>query len=136
MKNLIGILVAGMAMSSVAANTWWVDDDNFGKGGLDGKSAKTAYGTIQDALNDAKFEEGDTVKVLPGVYDQGGAYLETAGVTNRVLITKKCTIISTDGKSVTHIVGKKDTSNAYGLGSAAVRCVSSFLPVRATVTPL
>ena len=42
-----------LVCTAKAANTWYVDDDNYGKEGLTGKTAELAYGTIQDAINNA-----------------------------------------------------------------------------------
>lgn len=121
------IVIATVFACSLAAsadnNTWWVDDGNYGKEGLDGKSAGTAYGTIQDALDNPDFAAGDTVKVLPGVYDKGETFVAGDGVTNRVRISKACTIVSTGGKGVTAIVGKHSSATTYGCGQDAIRCI-------------
>ena len=50
------LLAAGMlraGTSFAAGNVWWVDDNNYGKSGLDGTTAEKAFGTIQDAINNS-----------------------------------------------------------------------------------
>ena len=113
---------AALAVSAFAeVNVWWVDDDNFGKTGLDGTSAETAFGTIQAALDNPLFAAGDTVKVLPGTYSSGTT---SANGKNRVYISKSCSIISTGGKEVTFIVGKKPSGDNW-YGDGAERCICS-----------
>ena len=125
-------LVAAMSFgSALAANTWYVDDDNYGKEGLDGVTPETAYGTIQDAIDAATTKAGDTILVLPGVYDKGVADPKVVSKTfytkTRVLISKtNLTIKSTDGADVTHIVGYKDPEapeKYHGAWSNAVACI-------------
>ena len=54
-----------------AAAIWYVDDDNYGKAGMDGATPETAFGTIQEAIDAETTSSGDTIKVLPGTYNQG-----------------------------------------------------------------
>lgn len=91
----------------------------------DGKSVETAKRTIQAAVDAAA--SGDTVTVLPGVYDEG-ENADKDGMPNRVVIdNKKLTIRSRDGRDSTHIVGFHDPqpedAGKLGLGQDAVRCV-------------
>ena len=68
MKTNIAFAFALLAtFTANAANTWYVDDDNYGKEGLDGTSKEKAFGTIQDAIDAATTKAGDTIKVYPGV---------------------------------------------------------------------
>ena len=93
MKLKIATIAAAATMaawSAAAANVWWVDAANYGKPDLDGRTEETAFSTIQDALDDEAFEENDTVKVKPGVYDKGETYQSDSGMTNRVVISKAC----------------------------------------------
>lgn len=73
---------------------------------------------IQDAIDAAS--DGDTVKVGPGRYDQGGLVV-SLGTSNRIAVTKAIVVESTDGPQQTHIVGQGP------LGSSAVRgaCLAS-----------
>lgn len=118
---LLGVLVG---LSAGATQTWYVDDDNYGKSGLDGRSEATAFGTIQDAVDNVP--DGSTILVLPGTYDKGG---KESGFMNRVYIDKKSlTLKSTGGAAVTKIVGAKDPDTLNdplkrGNGPNAVRAI-------------
>ncbi|MBQ3290423.1 MAG: hypothetical protein IJH50_13560 [Kiritimatiellae bacterium] len=109
-----------LTFAAFAANVY-VDDDNFGKPGLTGATESLAFGTIQDAVEAAS--SGDTILVLPGVYDKGGKVFNN--YSNRVCVTRggvKLTIRSTGGKNVTRIVGAKDPNgDSAGVGPKAVR---------------
>ena len=66
------LMSVAMAISQAAlSQTYYVDDDNFGKPGMDGSSETLAFGTIQEAVDAAA--SGSTILVLPGTYDKGGA---------------------------------------------------------------
>ena len=69
MKSMVLALCAWLSAYAAHAATWYADAANYGKSGLTGKSAELAYGTIQDAIHDAK--NGDTIYVAPGVYSNG-----------------------------------------------------------------
>ena len=102
--------------------TLWVDDDNYGKAGLDGSTEEKAFGTIQDAV--AAASANTLIKVKPGTYDRGGAL--SAGLTNRVYCASAKAplfIESTDGAEATVIVGAADP-NTHGVGSGAIRCAA------------
>lgn len=122
-KTVIALLAAMGGSLLFAADTWYVDDDWFEKGGTGTEAAP--FGTIQDAVDAA--QAGDTIYVAEGVYDQGGkAYYdadkETTYGLNRVLIDKSLTIIGAGrGKSV--IVGAYDDTVSTKCGMNAVRCV-------------
>lgn len=123
-------IIASAAFSSAVAlasyadpGVVWVD----AKKGNDSTGARNResnpYKTIQAAVDAA--ESGDEVKVRPGVYDSGAAYLPTFESSNLVLVrNKRLKIVSTGGPEVTHIVGNVDTSSAAGIGSGAVRCIA------------
>ena len=52
--------VAGLLIAfSASAATWYVDDDNYGKPDLDGKTEASAFGTIKDALENAGLKAHD-----------------------------------------------------------------------------
>ena len=124
------------AATSFAANTWYVDDDNYNAewvddsaayiaAGYDGSTPKKAFGTIQAAIDATTTKAGDTILVCPGTYDKGGKMFTVQGTEygfTRVVIGKSLTLESTHGASETHIVGKHaDTEN--GLGDGFIRCV-------------
>ena len=67
MKKMLVVMGVGLVgLAACAANTWYVDDDNYGQEGLDGSSEKP-YGTIQQAIDADTTQTGDTIKVRPGV---------------------------------------------------------------------
>ena len=111
MKTVVVAIAALFGLQALAeGNTWYVDNDNYGKPGMDGTKPETAYGTIQDAITNKTTEAGDTILVLPGVYDQGVARATASGGKSRltrVFVTKaNLTVRSTKGPDVTHIVGR------------------------------
>ena len=100
----LNVLLACVLATSVAsaADTWWVDDDNYGKPGMTG-AEDAAFGTIQEAVK--KAASGDTIKVKPGTYDQG-AVSEADNTPSRVFIKDKAlTILATGSRDDTFIVG-------------------------------
>ena len=113
---------------SLPATEWFVDRTRPDDSG-NGTSVATAKRTIQAACSAASA--GDTVTVLPGVYDEGGGTFKSGSTasSNRVYITKNLTLRSRDGAAVTHIVGAKDPNVAqdaspWGMGSGAIRCIA------------
>lgn len=108
-----------------AADTWYVKASNYGKGGLDGKTETTAWGTLQDAHDNAAA--GDTIKVLEGTYDKGEKF--DANHTNRLVVSKKLFFEAVGLRDNTHIVGKIATVKADGThstdgrGADGMRCV-------------
>ena len=50
LSGILGIT----AVTCSAANVWYVDDDNYGSSG-DGRSATTAFGTIQEAMDNSNL---------------------------------------------------------------------------------
>jgi len=123
---LAAVFCAGASFADGDENVWWVDDDNYGKSGLDGTSAEKAFGTIQDAIDNSNCTDGDTINVLPGTYDQGSS---TFGSRNyRVLVNKRLDIKATGSKDETHIVGRfcpvdEGGDETYGTGPTALSCV-------------
>ena len=88
-------------------------------------SEENPFKTIQYAIDSATADS--TIWVKPGVYDEGGATnTEGNGGThmNRVVLTKRVHLKSTDGAAVTHIVGAPDPDTG-GIGPGAVRCIVS-----------
>lgn len=121
MKSLLfSIGVALALVPAYCGNVIWVDS----RAGSDGEgrgSEKAPFATIQAAVDAA--QSGDTVKVRPGVYDQGGART-VEGKLNRVkIVGKKLVVESTGGKDFTHVVGGHDPESAYeGMGLGGARC--------------
>ena len=107
----------------------WVDDDNYGKEGLDGKTEEKAFGTIQDAID--TIDSMTVVKVKKGVYDQGRGQIGCFDSANRVELSKDgyIRLIGVEGAENTVIVGATDTSTLadpqkLGCGPAAMRCLA------------
>lgn len=136
MKRMIPCLTMFAATAAAfAANTWYVDDDNYDESyvtaadyiaaGFDGTTKEKAFGTIQMAIDATTTKAGDTILVCPGTYDKGGKMFTVTGVDygfTRVVIGKSLTIESTHGASETHIVGKH-ADTATGIGDGFIRCV-------------
>jgi hypothetical protein len=76
MKKLIVLASASVAaFCATAANVWYVDDDNYGKEGLDGTSKEKAYGTIQDAIDAATTEKATRSRFIPARTTRGAQIL-------------------------------------------------------------
>ncbi len=109
--------------ATASAGTYWVATngvDATGRG-----SEAEPFETIQYAIDSAEIDS--TIWVKPGVYDKGGAInkLSGGGVhTNRVVLGKLIHLKSTEGASVTHIVGAPDPMTG-GVGAGAIRCMVS-----------
>ena len=126
-RSLLWAVVAAVC-TSAGATEWFVDRTRPDDSG-NGQSVATAKRTIQAAVTNAVA--GDTVTVLPGVYDEGGGTFKSGSTvsSNRVYIAKNLTLRSRDGAAVTHIVGAKDPNVAqdaspWGMGSGAIRCIA------------
>ena len=123
--TFVVVSVLMLVCTAKAANTWYVDDDNYGKEGLTGKTAELAYGTIQDAIN--KASSGDTIYVAPGVYSNGtGSAVSSWGASRIGWNNKKLFIYSTGNASDTHIVGNKNPGTDIGTGEGAIRCLAIY----------
>ena len=120
-RHFFLLMVSALIVSNANAATWYVKAANYGQSGLDGRSEATAWGTLQDAHDNAST--GDTILVLPGDYTQGGRAGTTTHTTNqnRLFVTKKLTFESTVPKAA-HIVGVH-AMTTDGRGSGAVRCI-------------
>ena len=125
----------------LSASTWYVDDDNYNEAysdaaayiaaGFDGTTETKAFGTIQAAVDAETTLAGDTIIVLPGVYDKGGKELtwnsggSTAGFCRVAPLKNNLVIRSRDGgakgAAETHIVGQKAATDS-GNGDGAIRC--------------
>ena len=137
-KNVVGLAAVAVAMAcvSVAAaepKTWYVDNKLDCYDGHDGSSWEKALHRIQDAVG--KAASGDTVIVARGVYgdDQGtvadddggnGSNAHFSYKPNRIWIrSKNIKLVSSEGASVTHIVGRHAETKT-GIGDGAVRCIA------------
>jgi hypothetical protein len=109
----VGIICLVFVMTGTAQTTRYVS--LAGSGEAPYTSLATAATTIQDAVDEA--DQGDTILVAAGVYDQGGRKAPGMGLLNRVCITKALTLESLEGPNVTEIRGQGPK------GSSAVRCM-------------
>jgi len=130
MKSLLSVVSAGAVLCALSpkafADTWYVDAAHYNPdwhspaesaaGGYGGTTTGTAFGSIQLAVDAASAN--DTIKVLPGVYNQGSTNGYTYSYSSktyeqqtRVLVTKKLTIESTGGKDVTRVEGHEGTNS-------------------------
>ena len=107
-----------LAACASQAGTWYANAANSGRSRLDGRSEATAWGTLQDAHDNA--DAGDTILVLPGDYGQGSG-TAVDGHASRLVVSKPLTFVSTVPKAA-HIVGRHG-ADADGRGSGAVRCI-------------
>ena len=119
MKRLIIMqFTLAVSIAASAANTWWVDAAHAAGGAYDGRSDQTGFGTIQEAVEMA--DSGDTIKVLPGTYNQGGK--NDGRMFSRVaILSKRIRLESTGGRDVTFIVGRHSTGSVHG--DNAIRCI-------------
>lgn len=115
MKSSLLLLAAAINFSATGAGELFVKRD--APDGGDG-SAERPYNSIQAAVDAA--EEGAVVKVLPGVYDNGGK--NDGYMQSRVVLSRCITLEATGSKEETHIVGGR-SSSADGYGADAVRCI-------------
>ena len=118
-------VVAGAFLPTATfAAEWFVSPD--GDNSAAGTSEAAPWRTIQYAVTSASAN--DTIILLPGDYAEGSATTTVGGnSTSRVVIDKKLTIRSRDGRDKTRIVGAWDTTEysdlPWGFGPNAVRCV-------------
>ena len=107
--------------------TWYVDDasgDDANSGFLPSCAKKTLVGVSTNGV----VASGDMIMVLPGVYDEGEIVCPgtTQTISNRVYVPAGVRLVSRDGATATHIVGKASPNPTHSdckLGPGAVRCV-------------
>ena len=110
----------GAALTGIYSTFWYVDDD--GDDDNTGFLPTHPKKTLSKAAS--LLESGDTLWVFPGTYDQGGAIGSNGTLTNRVVLKRGVSVISTEGPKRTIIVGSSGTKDPdeYGNGTNAVRC--------------
>ena len=121
-KMVLVALAAFCCGNASAANTWYVSQET----GND-TDMSTPFKTIQAAINHAS--EGDTVKVGPGTYNT--SLVENAYGRSRIFIDKPITLEATGNRDNTVIEGAWHSSENYGLGDNAIRCICAA--VNATI---
>ena len=128
MRRILALgCAAFMAATTASATEYFVDKNRPDDSG-DGKTVETAKRTLRGAMEIPGLADDDVVTVLPGVYDEGVmtcADDSKATRRSRVIIQKKITLRSRDGRDATVIKGAEDTVSGfqYGLGPNAVTCV-------------
>ena len=134
MDKSVFALAVFAVFSASAANTWYVDDDNYNAdypdaaayiaAGLDGTCVEKAFGTIQIAIDKAKSD--DTIYVAPGEYAVGsGSHPANDGNSRIGWSNKRLFIYSTHGADKTFVVGRKSNGSA-GIGDGAFRCLTIY----------
>ncbi len=110
-----------LVVEAVYSTDWYADDD--GSDANSGALPKLAKKTL--AIAEAAMANGDTLHVLPGVYDEGDSTALNAALRSRIVVNCNHTVVSTDGPESTIIVGAPATDpDAYGNGADAIRCAS------------
>lgn len=120
----IGAAVSVFGLSRCDAAEWFVDAQAPAGTG-DGKSAETAFHTIQEGVNAAGAN--DTVWVAPGTYDEGtsvGLGKGTDGAQlSRVVIDKPINLFSTGSRDDTFILGSYAGLAKPYESTDAVQCI-------------
>lgn len=110
-----------IVVEAVYSTDWYADDD--GSDSNSGALPKLAKKTL--AIAEAAMANGDTLHVLPGIYDEGDSTALNAGLRSRIVVNCNHTVVSTDGPENTIIVGAPaNEPDAYGNGEDAIRCAS------------
>ena len=122
MTRKIGMLaLAAFLCGNASAVVWFVNqetgDDTAAKAD---DSGNTPFKTIQAAID--KAADDDTVKVGPGTYNTS-LYEDSGTGKNRITISKSITLEATGNRDNTVIEGAWHSSENYGLGDSAIRCV-------------
>lgn len=125
MKHFILVVSFLSGLSAFAGawdngNTWFVATNGADVAASSGGGTEAApFRTLQFAHDQASA--GDTIKLTPGVYDEGEVF--GAQHTNRLVVSKKLRFVATGSRDETHIVGRHSTASEYGMGPDAIRCV-------------
>lgn len=101
--------------------TWYVDEKK-GSDANDGRTADTAFATLQAAMEEPQLLAGDTVSVAAGMYSNG--VMTAASNRYRAVLPAGVKLIGA-GADVTTIVGEPDSAVAldvspFGCGANAV----------------
>lgn len=110
-----------LVLQAIYTKDWYVSPTGSDDTGT-GSFPAAAFLTLTNAM--AHAVAGDTVKALPGTYDEGG---EVHGadwvIRSRVVVKSDVTLESTDGPENTIIRGAAATEpDAIGCGADAIRC--------------
>ena len=101
-KVFVALAVAAvMPAFADGPNVWYVKASNYGLDGLTGEDEEHAWGTLQDAHDNAAA--GDTIYVLPGTYDQGST--KGNSLASRLVVSKQLHFVATGSAAETEIVG-------------------------------
>ena len=131
MVRKLVLFAAVMAAAGLFAKDWYVQAD--AATGGDGSSS-APFKTIQEAVDAASAN--DTIKVRPGVYDQGttsGPGSSTYGQLSRVAIDKKISLIATEGRDKTVIYGGTNSLGNCKADTGLVSCVYIHEAAKGTV---
>ena len=109
-------------ITGIYSTCWYVDDDgDDANTGFLPTHPKKTLATAASALQD-----GDTLRVFPGVYDDGFALHADSATASRVVVKSGTAVVSLEGAEKTIIKGASASpeyaTDAYGLGRDACRC--------------
>ena len=118
--KMVLVALAAFCCGNVSAKVWFVNqNEGNDTAALVDDTGNTPFKTIQTAIN--KASDGDTVKVDPGTYNT--SLTENAYGRSRIFIDKPITLIATGNRDNTVIEGAWHSSENYGLGANAIRCI-------------
>lgn len=122
---MLGILGLSVSLSSFAADTttWYVSVTN-GNDTTGSGTEASPYASIQKAIDEAKAD--DTILVDAGVYATGEKTGQSKSAFNqrtRVVVDKRLTIKSQEGRDRTFIVGEIGDGIADTDGTKTVQCI-------------
>lgn len=100
------------------SDEWFVSSEK-GSDGNSGYNPGSPFKTLAHALTNSALSGGDTVKVLPGLYDEGVMrQSESAVLASRAVVRSGIRLVSTDGPDSTFIRGMASDVDDISLGSS------------------
>lgn len=128
-------LASGAVFDPVCTDRWYVDCTNGSDTAGFGYNPACAFKTIARALTNATLKTGDTVALMPGVYEEGKMWQDATHVIPSRAVVRNGTTLEAEGTAAETIIRglasddeDAPTSATYkpytaGLGKNAIRCV-------------